>query len=129
VSFEGDSEMPKRVVKNKQLELTSQVLLDVKSDTPSYYVNYVGISHTPYDFTLSVCKLPSPLSPEQIETAKSGKPLSLEPIVQIVLPPLLIDGLIKALIDQKEKYEKTLAQQVKNNASEHQHIKIPSRIQ
>lgn len=108
--------MAKRVAKNQQhQELTAQVRLDVKSDTPSYYVNYIGVSHTPYDFTLSVTKIPSPLTQEQIDIAKSGKALPLEPILQLVVPPLLVDGLIKALVDQKEKYAKTLSQQVKNN--------------
>jgi len=30
---------------------------------------------------------------------------------------------MQALADQKEKYEKTLAQQVKNNELQHQHVK------
>jgi hypothetical protein len=107
--------MAKRTTGNQQLELTGQVRLDAKSDTPSYYVNYIGVSHTPYDFTLSVTKIPSPLPQELIDLAKSGKPMSLEPILQLVIPPLLVDGLIKALNDQKEKFAKTLAQQVKNN--------------
>lgn len=110
--------MAKHIKSNKQ-ELTGQIRLDVKSDTPSYYVNYVGVSHTPYDFTLSVTRIPSPLPPEQIDLAKSGKPISLEPILQLVMPPLLIDGLIKALIDQQGKYAKTVSQQVKNNESQH----------
>jgi hypothetical protein len=100
---------------NKRQELTGQVRLDAKSDTPSYYVNYIGVSHTAYDFTLSVTKIPSPLPQELIDVVKSGKPMSLEPILQLVIPPLLVDGLIKALRDQKERYAKTLAQQEKNN--------------
>jgi hypothetical protein len=107
--------MAKRVTSNQPKEVTAQVRLDAKSDTPSYYVNYIGVSHTPYDFTLSVTKIPSPLPQELVDIAKSGKPVSLEPILQLVMPPLLVDGLIKALIDQKEKYAKTLSQQVKNN--------------
>jgi hypothetical protein len=118
--------MAKRAVKNQK---NAQVQLDVNPDTPSYYVNYVAISHTAYDFTLSAIKIPSPLTQELVEATKSGKPMCLEPVLQLVLPPLLVDGLIKALLDQKEKYEQTLAQQVKNNAGEHQHIKLPSRIQ
>jgi hypothetical protein len=116
--------MAKRTAKNQHVqELTAHVRLDVKPDTPSYYVNYMGVSHTAYDFTLSATKIPSPLTPEQTELAKSGKQIPLEPVVQLIVPPLLVDGLIKALTDQKEKYEKTLAQQVKNNEIQHQHVK------
>ncbi len=117
--------MSKRTASNQK---QAQVQLDVRSDTPSYYVNYVGVSHTPYDFTLSVTKIPSPFTAEQIAIAKSGKPIPIEAIVQLVMPPLLIDGLIKALLDQKEKHEKTVEQQVRNNEIQHQHIKLPSSV-
>lgn len=121
--------MPKQDVRKKQLELASQILLDVKPDTPSYYVNYIGVSHTAYDFTLNVCRIPSPLLPAQLENAKSGKPIPLEPLLQIVVAPLLVDGLIKALIDQKGKYAVTLAQQEKNNAIQHQHARPLRSVQ
>jgi hypothetical protein len=115
--------MAKSTKKQSVGELTAQIRLDIKSDTPSYYVNYVGVSHTAYDFTISAAKMQSPPTQEQLEFAKSGEPIPLEPIVQLVMPPLLIDGLMQALADQKEKYEKTLAQQVKNNELQHQHVK------
>jgi hypothetical protein len=126
--------MAKRTVKNQAVPLVApaaQIQVDVKLSTPSYYVNYVAVSHTAYDFTLSVIKIPSPLTPELAELAKSGKPMLVEPMLQLTLPPLLIDGLIKALVDQKQKHEVTLAQQVKNNAAQQkqQHVKPTSRIQ
>ncbi len=120
--------MAKRSVAQKQ-EHTTTVQLDIRSDTPAYYVNYIAVSHTPYDVTLSVTRIPSPPTPEQVESAKGGKPIHVEAILQIVVAPLLVDGLIKALIDQKGKYEKTVAQQVRNNEIQHKHIKIPSSIQ
>jgi len=119
--------MAKRTSKDKPKQITTGVQLDVKPDTPSYYVNYVSVSHTPYDFTLSVAKIPSPMTQEQVASAQSGKPISLEVILQLVVPPLLIEGLIKAFIDQKKEYEKTLAQQVKNNEMQ-QHTKLPSPV-
>jgi hypothetical protein len=109
-------------------ELTAQVRLDVTPDTPSYYVNFLGVTHTAYDFTLSATKIPSPFTQDQIELVKSGQQIPLEPLVQLVMPPLLIDGLISALIDQKAKFELTLAQQVKNNEAQHQHGKPPSSV-
>jgi len=126
--------MPKRNTKNRKVkdvkEVTANVRLDVRPDTPSYYVNYIAVSHTAYDFTISATKMPSPLMPEQIELAKSGQQIPLEPILQLIVPPLLIDGIIKALIDQKAKYEVTLAQQVKNNEiQQQQHIKPLGSVQ
>jgi len=122
--------MPKHAAKNQPVkELTVQVRLDVKSDTPSYYVNYIAVSHTAYDFTLSAAKMPSPPTQEQTELAKSGKQIPLEAVLQLVVPPLLIDGLIHALIDQKAKQEKTAAQQVKNNEIQFQHLKPLDSVQ
>jgi hypothetical protein len=114
--------------KHQVQELTGQVRMDVKSDTPSYYVNFIAVSHTAYDFTLSAAKIPSPLNLEQIELAKSGQQIPVEPILQLVIPPLLVDGLMKALTDQKTKHEKTFAQQVKNNELQHQHIKSTGSV-
>jgi hypothetical protein len=105
--------------KQQQQVTTAQVRLDVRPDTPTYYVNYIAVSHTPYDFTLTVTKIPSPPTPEQVELVKSGKPMPVEAILQIVIPPLLVDGLIKALADQKVRYAVTLSQQEKHNEQQH----------
>jgi hypothetical protein len=116
--------MLKRTAKKRQApEPNAHLRIDVNSDTPSYYVNFMAVSHTAYDFTLTVTKIPSPFTQEQSALAKSGKQIPVEPILQLVMPPLLIDGLIKALTDQKEKHEKTVAQQVKNNEIQHEHVK------
>ena|SRR5256885_2359433 len=121
--------MAKRsVAAKRQPEITTQeaqVRIDVKPDTPSYYVNYIGISHTPYEFTLSAAKIPSPATQDQLEIIKSGQPMPLEAVLQLVVPPLLIDGLIMALMDQKQKYNKTLEQQVKNNAEQFKRYERP----
>lgn len=85
-----------------------QVQLNAGADVPSYYVNYVNVSHGPYDFTLSATKIPSPLSSEQMEALKSGKPIEIEALLQITVPPALIEGLIKALTEQQQMYAKEL---------------------
>jgi hypothetical protein len=123
--------MVKRVSKKlrpQEALVSTQIQWDVKADTPSYYVNYMGVSHSPYDFTLSAARIPSPLTREQTALAKSGQKIPVKPIVQLVIPPLLIDGLIHALTDQKAKYEKTAAQQVKNNEIQHQLFKPAGTI-
>jgi hypothetical protein len=103
--------------------VAAQIRVDAKPDTPWYYVNYIGVGHSPYDFTISAIKVPSPFTEEQMEFARNGESIPLEPVVQIVIPPLLVDGLIYALTEQKSHYEKTLAQQVRNNESQHKHLK------
>jgi len=96
------------------------IKLDVRVDTPSYYVNYMGIAHTVFDFTLSAARIPSQLTEEQVAIVKKGEPLTLEPILQLIVPPILIDGLINALTDQKKRYEETIAK-VKEHEHQQQH--------
>jgi len=79
---------------------------DLKPDTPSYYVNFAAVAHTQYDFVVSVLRVPPQLTPQQTEVAKKGGVVLLEPTLQLILPPRLVDGLIKVLTTQKEKYEK-----------------------
>jgi hypothetical protein len=86
-------------------QISAQIHADVKPDTPFYYVNYMAINHSPYDFTITAIKLPSHLATDQIESAKKGKPVSIEPVLQLVVPPRVIKGLIKALTEQCRKYE------------------------
>ena len=78
---------------------------DPKPDTPSYYVNYAAVSYTEYDFMVTVLRFPLQLTPEQTELAKKGGAVPVEPILQLIVPPKLVDGLITALSIQKEKYE------------------------
>jgi hypothetical protein len=89
--------------KPKEIPITVEV--DAKPDTPFYYVNYIGVNHTPYDFTISALKLPSQLSPEQKEYARKKAPVPMEPTLQLIIPTHLIKGLIRALSVQCQKYE------------------------
>ena len=86
-------------------ELRVNIQADVKPDTPFYYVNFVSVTHSPYDFSLSVLRAPSQLTEEQRDDARNGRPLLVEPALQLVLPPRLIKGMIKALTEQCRKYE------------------------
>lgn len=91
----------------RQVPKTVEVRIhpDVRPDTPFYYVNYVSVSHTPFDFTLSVLRVPSPLTQEQMAFAQDGKPVPVEPVLQVVIPPPVIKALIGALSEQYRKYE------------------------
>jgi hypothetical protein len=96
----------KKKKKNAQAKLPNvQLKLVAKDDTPFYYVNYMSVSHNLSDFTFSVVKLPAEFSPEQLELVKNRQPVVLESTLQLVAPPALAKGLIKALTMQVEKYE------------------------
>ena len=85
--------------------LSVSIQPDPKPDTPSYYVNYAAVSYSEYDFMVTVLRVPTQLTPQQTELAKKGGAVPVEPILQLIVPPKLVDGLITALSIQKEKYE------------------------
>lgn len=105
--------MAKRKIKAPQ-RVTANIKLDIRPDTPSYYVNYMAVGHTNHDFTISVARTPAFLTPEQEARAKKESIVSLETTLQLVVPPTLIKGLIEALTKQINKYEKETKQKVKN---------------
>lgn len=82
-----------------------EVRADPKPDTPSYYVNFIAVNHSPYDFCINAVRLPSQLSEEQQQIAKKGGRVPLEPLLQLVIPTTLMKGLINALSEQCRKYE------------------------
>jgi hypothetical protein len=94
---------------------TTAIKIEVGPDTPAYYVNYMTVSHTPFDLVISVTRLPSPPSDEQIEIAKKGQPVPIDATLQLIVPPLVARGLVRALADQLQKYDKTLALQVEKD--------------
>lgn len=95
----------KPIRKPSPKSLPIKIQVDPKTDTPSYYVNYIAVTHSEYDFMVMALRIPSHLTPEQTELAKKSSAVSVEPILQLIVPPRLIDGLIRALTIQKEKYE------------------------
>ena len=91
--------------KNGSDEVAVKVALPQTDDTPTYYVNYAEISHSQYEFALSVVRIPTKLDPERLAAAKKTGTLKLEPTLQVLLPPRLLPGLIAALQTQLKSYE------------------------
>ena len=81
------------------------VTIDVRLDTPFYYSNYMSVSHTAYEFTITVARVPSPLTPDQMASARKGEKLNIDATLQIIAGPRIMKGLIDALTDQLSKYE------------------------
>ena len=78
---------------------------DPKPDTPAYYINYAAVAHSEFEFLIYVLRTPPQLTPEQTELATKGNAVPVEPLLQLIIPPRLVDGLITALTVQKESYE------------------------
>jgi hypothetical protein len=100
----------KRVAKPKSSpEPTSigvQVVVEVPEGTPSVYANYIEVANSPWDFSLILGKLPAKPTSSNIEEMKTSGKMQLTAEITINFPPTLMAGLIRALIAQKELYER-----------------------
>ena len=85
--------------------LPAKVVIHPSEDTPFFYINYAEIVITEYDFNLYGVRVPAKLSPSDINIVKESGEINVEPIVHLIIPTTIIDGLIDALTRQKELYE------------------------
>jgi hypothetical protein len=97
--------MPKKNANGKPGTQPVNLTLDAKPDTHFYYVNYMSVVHGPYDFTISAIRIPTSFTQEQTESVKKGQTVSIEPAVQLVIPPRVARGLVRALQDQIQKFD------------------------
>ena len=75
------------------------------SEDDAIYANYMEISHSQYEFMLTIARLPVKLGASEMELAKERGEIAVVPEVQVIFPPRIISGLIKALEVQREMYE------------------------
>jgi hypothetical protein len=71
------------------------------------YANYAEVSSAQHEFQLAFALAPTKPTAEQLEQVNGGT-MRLPVLVQILLPPTIIPGLIKALITTKEQHEALL---------------------
>jgi hypothetical protein len=71
------------------------------------YANYAEVSSAQHEFQIAFGLAPTKPTAEQIEQLQTGT-MRLPALVQILLPPTIIPGLIKALIISKEQHEALL---------------------
>jgi hypothetical protein len=95
-----------------------KVGLEVPDGTPSYYLNYIEINHSKWDFCLIGAKLPAKYSAAKIAEMQAGGVLALPAEVTINFPSTLIVGLIRALTIQKELYEKETKTELRAEGTE-----------
>jgi hypothetical protein len=103
--------MPKKKTKTaavveKPKFTTAKAVLYPSDDAPTYYINFAEVSRSQHEFMLTCAKGPSKLTPAQAAAAGESGEIRLEPVVQLIIPPTLINGLIAALEAQRTKYER-----------------------
>jgi hypothetical protein len=97
--------MPRKAKKRAAKPTQIHFVAEVTESTAQYYANFAAVAQTSYDFSITFSKVPAQPTSDQIASANAGNPVKIEPLVQIVFPVKLIQGIIDALTKQKERYE------------------------
>jgi len=80
-----------------------QIIADHTRTSPRIYANYVQVTASPIDCTLTFCDVVGPSNDEEaLRVQKSGM-LHAPVRVMLVIPNQIIDGLIQALQAQRDK--------------------------
>jgi len=98
VDSPGGKEKPK-----KSEEITLKLSPTGDPRMGRVYANYVQISHNPWEFTVRFCLAPPG---GDIKKSMKGNKLEIPIIIDIMVPPALIPGFIKALQTNYGKFEK-----------------------
>jgi hypothetical protein len=76
--------------------------------TERTYANFCGVSHTPFDFTLTFCEV-QPLSEQDVKLAQQEHVVKAPVRVRVVVPVQIVSSLIAALQDQLRSYNDAYA--------------------
>ena len=80
-----------------------QIIPDHTSSSPRVYANYVQVSISPIDCTLTFCDVIGPQSEEDALKMQKTGTLPAPVKVVLVIPNPVVDGLIQALQAQRQK--------------------------
>ncbi|HNV04209.1 MAG TPA: DUF3467 domain-containing protein [Vicinamibacterales bacterium] len=72
-------------------------------DTPRTYANFCGVSHTPFDFTLTFCEV-QPLSERDVQAAQDEHVIRAPVRARVVVPVQIVASLAAALQEQLRAY-------------------------
>jgi hypothetical protein len=80
-----------------------QIIADYSANSPRIYANYVQVSLSPIDCTLTFCDVIGPQSEEEaLKMQKTGTlPAPVKAVIAI--PTQIVEGLIQALQAQRDK--------------------------
>ncbi len=80
-----------------------QIVADHSLKSPRVYANYVQVSVSPVDCTLTFCDVIGPQSEEEALRMQQTSTLPAPVKVVLVIPNQIVDGLIQALQAQRDK--------------------------
>lgn len=83
-----------------------QIIPDHNQTSPRVYANYVQVSASPIDCTLTFCEVIGPQTEEEALRVQKTGCLPAPVKVVLVIPNQIVDGLIQALQAQRDKQTK-----------------------
>ena len=84
-------------------ERALQIIADHSRSSPRIYANYVQVSVSPIDCTITFCDVIGPTNDEDALRMQKTGTLPAPVRAVIVIPNQIVDGLIQALQAQREK--------------------------
>lgn len=87
-----------------EVSVRARIEVRPSDDLPYIYANHAEVAQSAHEFVILFTKLPTKANPSQIAAVQETGVLSIEPEAQILLPPTIIDGLIKALETERDKH-------------------------
>lgn len=92
--------------KQSSKQVVIKPVIEAGDDLGFSYANHAEVGHSPHEFFILFTRLPGKVPSGRLESAKATGELHIDAQVQVLIPPSLVGGLIKALTDQRDKYEK-----------------------
>lgn len=86
-------------------QVAASIVVHGQEDAPQYYCNHVEVSHNPHEFEIVCARVPTKISPENIDLVKKEGRIEVEALACVIIPPTLIPDIIRVFVAQKEKYE------------------------
>ena len=80
-----------------------QIVPDHQTKSPRIYANFVQVSMSPIDCTLTFCDVSGPQSEEEALRMQKTGTLPAPVVSVIVIPSQIVDGLLHALQAQRDK--------------------------
>ncbi len=80
-----------------------QIIADFTKSSPRVYANYVQVSISPIDCTITFCDVVGPMNDEEALRMQKSGTLPAPVRAVMVIPNQVVDGLIQALQAQRDK--------------------------
>jgi hypothetical protein len=80
-----------------------QIIADHTLSSPRVYANYVQVSISPIDCTLTFCDVMGPINDEEALRMQKSGTLPAPVRAVLVIPNQIVEGLIQALQAQRDK--------------------------